>query len=66
MISVLKTNIGLILVDIKIPYDSVYYCDVNKKALGKMKDEFNGVKINGFVGLKRKKYKEYENEKNTN
>ena len=25
------------------PKDSVYYCYVNKKALGKMKDEFNGV-----------------------
>ena len=38
------------------PKDSVYDCDVNKKALGKMKDEFNGVKINEFVGLKSKMY----------
>ena len=27
-----------------------------KKVLGKMKDEFNGVKIHGFVGLKSKMY----------
>ena len=27
------------------PKDSVYYDDSNKKVLGKMKDEFNGVKI---------------------
>ena len=36
--------------------DSVYSCDLNKKALGKMKDEFNGVKIKEFVGLKSKMY----------
>ena len=38
------------------PKDSVYYWDSNKKMLGKMKDEFNGVKINEFVGLKSKMY----------
>ena len=38
------------------PKDSVYYCDLNKKVLGKMKDEFNGVKIDEFVGLKSKMY----------
>ena len=36
--------------------DSVYYDDFNKKMLGKMKGELNGVKIDGFVGLKSKMY----------
>ena len=36
------------------PKDSVYYCDLNKKVLGKMKDEFNGVEIDELVGLKIK------------
>ena len=34
--------------------NSVYYCDTNKKVLGKMKDEFNRNKIEEFVGLKSK------------
>ena len=38
------------------PKDSVYYDDSNKKALGKIKDEFNRIKINEFVGLKSKMY----------
>ena len=38
------------------PKDSVYYCDSNKKIVEKMKDEFNGVKIIEFVGLKSKIY----------
>ena len=36
--------------------NSVYYCDTNKKVLRKMKDEFNGVKIKEFVGMKSKMY----------
>ena len=38
------------------PRDSIYYCDLNKKVLGKMKHELNGVKIDEFVGLKNKMY----------
>ena len=36
--------------------DSVYYDNSNKKVLGKMKDELDGVKIDEYVGLKSKMY----------
>ena len=36
--------------------NSIYYDDSNKKKLGKMKDEFNGNKIDEFIGLKSKMY----------
>ena len=38
------------------PKDSIYHDSLNKKVLGKMKDELNGVKIIEFVGLKSKMY----------
>ena len=38
------------------PKDSIYFDDSNKKMLDKMKDEFNGIKIDEFVGLKSKMY----------
>ena len=38
------------------PKDLIYYDSLNKKVLGKMKDEFNGVKIVELVGLKSKMY----------
>ena len=31
------------------PKDSEYYVSANKKVLGKIKDEFNGVKLFNFV-----------------
>ena len=38
------------------PRDSKYYVSANKKVLGKIKEEFNGVKLFKFVGLKSKMY----------
>ena len=38
------------------PLDSKFFDPVNKKVIGKMKDEFKGRIINQFVGLKSKMY----------
>ena len=38
------------------PLDSNFFDPANKKVIGKMKDEFKGKMINGFVELKSKVY----------
>ena len=38
------------------PLNSKFFDPANKKVTGKMKDEFKGKKISGFVGLKSKMY----------
>ena len=38
------------------PKDSSFYDPVNKKVIGKMKDDVRGKTIMGFVGLKSKLY----------
>ena len=51
-----------------LPVSSKYYCNDNKKVLGKMKDEYSGKSIVKFVGLKSKMHSildESNNEKST-
>ena len=44
--------------------NSPYYCNVNKKIIGKFKDEACGVPITEFVGLKSNMYSDVkDNEK---
>ena len=38
------------------PQDSKFFDPVNKKVIGKMKDEFKGKMISEFVGLKSEMY----------
>ena len=46
------------------PENSPYYCNANKKVIGKFKDEACGVPIVEFIGLKSKMYSYIEdNEK---
>ena len=51
------------------PKSSKYYCDENKKIVGKMKDEYGRKSILKFVGLRSNIYSilnESSNEKSTN
>ena len=44
------------------PVSSPYYCYVNKKTIGKFKDEACGIPITEFVGLKSKMYSYIKND----
>ena len=44
------------------PESSPYYCNVNKKIIGKFKDEACGVLITEFVGLKSEMYSYIKND----
>ena len=44
------------------PESSPYYCNANKKVIGKFKDEACGVPITEFVGLKSKMYSYIKND----
>ena len=48
------------------PKNSKYFCNDNKKLPGKMKDEYGGIPIYEFIGLKSKMYsiRSKSNEKN--
>ena len=53
MKSFLNGKISLILVTVQ----KIFFFDkTNKKVIGKMKDEFGGVVVDEFVGLKSKMY----------
>ena len=43
--------------------DSIFYDDTNKKVIGKMKDEYGGVIIDQFIGLKSKIYSKKKKKK---
>ena len=42
--------------------DSRFFDETNKKVIGKMKDEFGGVIVDEFVGLKSKIYSKKKND----
>ena len=40
--------------------DSKFFNETNKKVIGKIKDEFDGIIVKEFVGLKSKMYKKFD------